>query len=176
MKVLDWVAWASFVTGLIALPFFLVNWFSYVAKRGRARWSHSTSVQYKFPIKSILFFSIPVLTVPFVGSLSRSVGCAEVMRAIHSLTNDVRVSINGKPIGNSEKILSALKSLHWVYAHHSSPSRRINIQICDQSRCLVLSLARDSGDPREYWVFYPKYYITARNEVGRVITPIFDAY
>lgn len=174
MKAFDWIAWTSLVTALIALPFLLVNWFSYIVKRARAR--RSPLVSYKFPIKSVLFFSIPVLTVLCVGFLSKSIGRVEVMRTIHSLNNDSRILINGKPAENSAKILSVLKTIHWVFPHHSSPTRRIDIQICDQSRCLDLSLARDSGDPREYWVFYPKYYITTTNEVGRVITSVFDAY
>ena len=174
MKALDWVAWVSFIMGLSALPFLVVNWFSYIVKRARAR--RSPSVPYKFPVKSVLFFSIPVLTVLCVGFLSKSIGHAEVMHAIHSLNNDARVLINGKPAENSGEILLVLKTLHWIFPHHSDPTRRIDIQIYDHSRHITLVLARDSGNPREYWVFYPKYYITTTNEIGRVVTTVFDAY
>jgi hypothetical protein len=41
---------------------------------------------------------------------------------------------------------------------------------------LLLWVCRDSDNPREYWVYYPKYLITTYNEVGRLVTPIFDGY
>jgi hypothetical protein len=60
--------------------------------------------------------------------------------------------------------------------HHSNPTKRINVEISEGSHHIVLSLARDSSDPREYWVFYPKYYITRHNEIGRIVAPVFDSY
>ena len=73
-------------------------------------------------------------------------------------------------------MLSALKTLRPLSAHHSSPTKRINVHISEGSHRIALSLARDSSDPREYWVFYPKYYITRYNEIGRIVTPVFDNY
>jgi hypothetical protein len=174
MTVFDWVASASLMTALLALPVLVVNWLSYVVKKARAR--RSASVSYKFPIKSVLLFSVPVLTGLCVGDLSIFTGRVEVMRAIDSLTNNAGVSINGKFIENPKAILSVIKTVHWVFPHHSHPTKRIDVEIFDQSRHLLLSLARDSDNPREYWVFYPKYYITRSNEIGRVVTPAFDAY
>jgi hypothetical protein len=75
-----------------------------------------------------------------------------------------------------EQISAILKTLNWLPTHHSSPTKRISVEIFDDPRHIVLSLARDSGNPREYWVFYPKYRITASNEIGRIVTPLFDGY
>jgi hypothetical protein len=180
IRAFDWLVSVCFGTGLIALPFLIVNWFYYVTRRARAR--RDPSVSYKFPIKSVLFFSVPLLTALCVGSLSKSMAQEEVLSTLRSLTRDARIFVNGNPVEDSGEILSALKTIHWVYPHHSSPSNAINrndftrIEICDHSRHIVLLLGRDSGDRREYWVFYPKYHITTGNEIGRVITPVFDAY
>ena len=52
----------------------------------------------------------------------------------------------------------------------------MNINIRYGSQQLVLRLARDSGDPKEYWVFFPKYGITSSSEIGRIKTSSFDSY
>jgi hypothetical protein len=127
------------------------------------------------PIRSVLFFTIPILVTLVVGETSKHLGHDEVMRAL-SFAGDYRVTINGKPAEHPDEVLATLKSLHWIFPHHSSPSRTIAVEISDQSHRVILWLSRDSGDPHEYWVFYPKYYITKRNEIGRIITSLFDAY
>jgi heme/copper-type cytochrome/quinol oxidase subunit 2 len=173
MRALDWIAWGCFWTALVALPFLVFNWILYIARRARAR-RRGVAIAPQFPIKSILFFALPILTVFCVAFISKSIAKDEIRRTIDSLTDDAHVLINRHPAQNSKEVISTLKTLHWIYPHHSHPTKRIDVQISDESRCLVLRLGRDSDDPREYWVFYPKHYITSGNELGRVITPIFD--
>jgi hypothetical protein len=108
-----------------------------------------------------------------VGETSKHIGHDKVMGALRSFAGNYHVAINGKSMGNPDQVLTTLKSLHWIFPHHST--RTIGVEISDQSHGLVLWLCRDSGDPREYWVFYPKYRITSHNEVGRIVTPLFDA-
>ena len=98
------------------------------------------------------------------------------MRDLESFRANYQLAVNGKAAENSDQILTTLKTLRWISPHHSSPTRKITLEISDTSHRLVLWVCRDSGDPREYWIFYPKYLITAHNEVGRIVTPIFDAY
>lgn len=105
------------------------------------------------PIKSILFFAIPILIALAASETSTGIGHDEVLRKLNSLKENCRVSINGKAAPNSQEIVSVPKTIDSLPAHHSSPTKRINIDITDHAPCLVLSLARDSGDPREYWVF-----------------------
>jgi hypothetical protein len=128
------------------------------------------------PIRSILFFSLPILVTLAVGETSKHIGHDQVMRTLESFRADYQVAVNGKAAQNPDQILAILKTLHWIFPHHSSPTRRVTLEISDPSHRLVLWACRDSSDPREYWVFYPKYLITAHNEVGRIVTPIFDAY
>jgi hypothetical protein len=52
----------------------------------------------------------------------------------------------------------------------------IDVDISYGSEHMMLRLARDSGDPKEYWVFFPKYRITSTNEVARIKTAAFDSY
>jgi hypothetical protein len=157
MRVLDFIAGAAFVTALVALPF------SFYSFR-----SHT--------IRSILAFGIPALTVLCACWTSQEIAQAKILRKLDTLSEKYQISINAKPAPDPHEVLFALKTLRWLPDHHSNPTKRINVEISDYSRHIVLSVARDSGDPREYWVFYPKYAITARNEIGRIVTPVFDDY
>jgi hypothetical protein len=83
--------------------------------------------------------------------------------------------VNQQKVKNPVEVIAALRELRDLPAHHSEPTHPIRLDIYDQSH-LALSLARDSDNPREYWVFYPRHWITRNNEVGHIITPVFDAY
>jgi hypothetical protein len=106
---------------------------------------------------------------------SKSIAQFQVQRFLESQSRGATVSINGQRVQNGDEVLTALKSLSDLPAHHSHPVKKITVEISDGTR-LVLWLGRDSDNPREYWVYYPKHLITRNNEVGRIITPLFDAY
>lgn len=128
------------------------------------------------PLKTVGLFALGVLTGLCACWTRQDIGRDEILRKLNSLKDDCRVSINGKPVPNSEEVITALKTLDWLSAHHSNPTRNIDIEITDHAPRVLLRLGRDSGDPREYWVFWPKYLITANNEIGRIRTAVFDAY
>ena len=107
---------------------------------------------------------------------SQEIAQARVLDRLDIIAGKYRISIGAETVANPEEILVALKTLKWMPAHHSNPTKRINVEISDNSGRIILSLARDSGDPREYWVFYPKYFITRYNEIGRIVSPAFDNY
>ena len=175
MKALDWIGWIAFWTALAALPFFVTNWLIYVVRKSRDRRLPAT-IAPKLPIKSILLFAVPMLSALCVGAVSKSIGRNEIIQTLDSFSNAARVLIDGKAADKPGDILSVLKKTRWIYPHHSHPTKRINVQISDESRSLLLSLGRDSDDSREYWVFYPKYWITSGNAVGRIVTPVLDGY
>ncbi len=153
---LDIVAGVGFVGAIIALPFSF-----YYFRRA--------------PIPSALLFGIPLAIFFVAVDTSEIIARDEVLSALNSLADSPNVMINGRPVANSREVLSALKALDQLPAHHSSPTKRIAVEISDHSH-LVLWLGRDSSNPREYWVFYPRHFITRSNEIGRIITPLFDAY
>ena len=120
--------------------------------------------------------AISVLVGFGAASTSQDISRTYVKSKLASVSDDSQISINGAPAQNPKEVLSALKTLDRLPAHHSNPMKKIKIEISSQGDSLVLSLVRDSGDPREYWVFYPRYLVTANNEIGRIKTPLFDAY
>lgn len=122
-------------------------------------------------------FAIPLLICFCADDGSRRYAHDRVLENLNALDENYQISINTTRASNPNEVLLALKTLHWLSPHHSSPRKRIQVEVSDGSHHhILLSLARDSGDPLEYWVFYPKYYITRHNEIGRIVTPVFDSY
>ena len=154
---LDFIGVAAFVTSLVALPFSL-----YYFRRK--------------PIRSVLLFGFPMLVAAGAFDTSQRLGQTEVLDTLNAFDREDDVFINGNSVPHANDVLLALKNLRWLPAHHSSPTKTIHVEMRKDSRHVVLSLARDSGNPQEYWVFYPRYYITGRNEIGRIVTPMFDQY
>jgi len=128
------------------------------------------------PIRSALFFSLPLLIFTGAASTSQFLTQARVLEALDLCSpENSTVLVNGRKISNSAEVLSTLRELRDIPAHHSAPSSRFSIDIRG-SKSLFLVLARDNRNPREYWVFYPKYMATRYNEIGRITTSTFDAY
>lgn len=112
----------------------------------------------------------------FASWTATSIGRADVMEKLRVASDNCDISINGEPAQIRREILGVLRTLHWSPQHHSHPGMAINIDLSCDSKHITLRLSRDSDDPREYWVFLPKYWITSTSEIGRIKTSAFDAY
>ena len=157
MRILDYIAGVAAVAALVALPF------SFYYFRSR-------------PLRGILILGIPILISFCVCDGGQRYAQDRVLETLAAFDEQSQISINGTPPPNPKDVLLALKTLRSRSPHHSSPTKRINVEISEGSHHIALSIARDSSDPREYWVFYPKYYITRYKEIGRIVTPVFDKY
>jgi hypothetical protein len=148
------------------------------------RWSNSLARRKEerpFPIKSTLAFAIPVVVGLLAGWTSESIAHSEVLQFLQSVSDNCVVSINGRAVQNRDEIISTLKGVENLQAHHSSPTRMIYVDISDQPRHLLLWVARDSSDPHEYWVFAPSPSTLAlraalKKDIGHVMTSVFDQY
>ena len=152
MSVLDAVFVIAVLTALATAPFLFMRW--------------------DLPK---FIFGIAVVVGLLVGASSTSISQFQVQRLLQDEPRDSKVVVNGTAVPNGEEVLKALRELRDVPAHHSSPGHRISVDIYGRSH-VALVLARDSSNPREYWVLYPKHFITRSNEIGRIISPLFDAY
>jgi hypothetical protein len=169
MKVLDFVALASLLIAVVLAPIMLFTWPGSRARKKSGGSSRVADV-------TMLTFMISVGVGVCACWTSKEIAHAKVTQELDSVGDNYHISINGKTAPNGQQVLLALKTLQWTPAHHSNPTKRIGIDLFYDSRHIFLWLARDSGDPREYWVYYPSYRITAMNEIGRIKTPIFDGY
>jgi hypothetical protein len=65
------------------------------------------------------------------------------------------VLINGRPIEDPEVILAALRQIHHIPSHHSSPVDPIRFTLKAGGITTAVILARDSEVPNEFWVYRP---------------------
>jgi hypothetical protein len=129
-----------------------------------------------FPVKSVGSFAGSIFIGMIAAEFSKQTAHADVLRELYALPPDSRVSVAGRPVENPQAVLQVLKTLRWAWAHHSSPSHPIFVHVAAPGHELVLNLSRDSSNPREYWVFSPRYRVTSMNEIGRIFTDSLDGY
>ncbi len=88
--------------------------------------------------------------------------------------------LNGEPVEDPSVLLRALRSMHFVPAHHSSPRAPIRIELVDHGREVArIVIARDSHRPSEIWVFRPGsnwHGTPLGQEAGRIMTAELDEY
>jgi hypothetical protein len=86
------------------------------------------------------------------------------------------VLANGRSVPSTGGVLGAIRGVHLQMAHHSHPDQEIPVMIRRDKTVLELTLARDSDDTQEYWVFWTR---EGRNpnrlEIGRIETSVFDS-
>lgn len=169
MTAVEAVVLTAGVIAVIAAPFVLIHGIPYLrgVNHGFAR---------KVGVASLAALAVSVLVGLGAASISQDVAESEVKMKLESFGDDSHVSIDAAAARNPKEVLAILKTLDRLPAHHSNPTKRIRIGISSQTDSLALSLARDSDNPREYWLFYPKYFSTAHNEIGRIQTPLLDGY
>jgi len=124
----------------------LVGWSNYHGRRPEDR---------VFPLKSTLFFAVPVLIGLLVAGISTLITRCEVAEFLTSVADRYTISIDGRLAQNRQQVLDTLRQFTNLPAHHSCPTREFHVDISDPPRHLQLSVARDSSDPHEYWVFAP---------------------
>lgn len=174
IHLLNTAVFICFAAGLVALPFFAVNMV-------RAAWSArrigNQGLQLaQFPVKSALFFIVPIILVMIFSAIIGDEARSEAITFLSALPPTYTVYINGQPSRSPEPIVAALRSVGSRMAHHSHPTHSIRVDVQTGSGVLNLVLGRDSQNRQEYWVFYPKYKVSANNEIGRIVSAAFDEY
>lgn len=175
MNVVDALFYFAAATALVALPFSIVNWFRYMKRRAANKFDKSFFAA-GFPVKSVMFFAVPVLSAIVIAQGVASSSRDEASNFLRGLSGNYRVYVNHEPVPDADKIVSALKQMSSEWGHHSHPTKRILVEISSENGSMTFELARDSALPQEYWVFYPKYRITSNYDIGTITTPVFDQY
>jgi hypothetical protein len=175
MDTLNFIFYCAAAIGLMDLPFLLVNWARYMKARSPSRISLARAPA-KFPIKSVIFFVLPLLIAPAIADFMTTSTRGEALKFIKGLSGHYTACVNGLPVADADEVVSALKGIASYWAHHTHPTKRIRVYIHSDHGDLTLELRRDSGYPQEYWVFSPSHGVTSNNEIGRITTAVFDKY
>ena len=131
-----------------------------------------------FPYKSVGFLIAAIAAMRLLSSHLKATIRENVIQYARGASGSAIVSVNGQATPNAPVILLELAKITSLPAHHSSPTTKLRVKIRDGEKSLVLDLGRDSGDSREYWVFYPGLPSTSygESEIGRLRTNTFDMY
>jgi hypothetical protein len=98
-----------------------------------------------------------------------------IRQLLNAPDDEFMVLVNGRPAPNSSAVLGALRGVHLRMAHHTYPDHAIPVVIRGKQDVLELTLSRDSGLAREYWVFWTRERGDPnRLEIGRLETLAFD--
>jgi hypothetical protein len=168
MWIVDIVSVIALAAAVLASPFLLIGWSNSLAHRKEER---------PFPLKSTIAFVVPLAISALCYGVSTFVAECQVAEFLESTSSKCIVSIDGHVALNRDEILAILRTMEDLPAHHSSPTRRIRVDVADPPRKLVLLLARDSGDSHEYWIFAPSATrFSYDRDIGHIKTALFDEY
>ena len=76
------------------------------------------------------------------------------LSGLSELTPAATVTVNGAP-RQQAPVLEALRAVHHVESHHSSPLTAIQVEVRDGAKTIKFVVAQDSERPDEYWVYRP---------------------
>lgn len=138
----------------------------------RARTHPSARPTSRKAIAGIVVF-VAVIGAEFaLAGAPRHAALVEIKSKLYS--NIDAITINGTKLEDNNALLAALRGMRDTAAHHSSPTTIYRLVLDSANGPLELCLRRDSQDPHEYWIFYPDFYSTEINSVGRVFTDALD--
>jgi hypothetical protein len=166
---LDQIFYLAQFVPIAVIPFLIFAWIRYVRSR------RPGATPRRFPAISVGLFITSILFLFAIVAAIQRRAQSEVMTFLRNI-DEPTVAINGNIVTNFEPILNALRSTASVPPHHSHPTTAIQIIVSDKIGFLALDLRRDSGEPREYWLFYPGYRATQVNPIAHIVSTAFDAY
>lgn len=126
----------------------------------------------------IIFFVLGVFGIIAFDQLNERRARDSVLSALSDVSANATVKIDGTT-RQSAQLLEALRTLHHVESHHSSPLQPRRIEIRDGSKSIDLVVAQDSERSNEYWVYRPgwNYHNDANGEfLGVIQTDIFKDF
>ncbi len=122
-----------------------------------------------------IVFVMSCISVLAIDGIVKAEARHEVLSYLDGLET-TQVSINGERATDPGGVLDMLRSMYSYWAHHTHPEGRILIDIRSNRGRLIVRLGRDSGRPDEYWVYYPRYYVSNIDEIDRIRTHLLDSY
>jgi len=174
LRVLHVISLLVVVLPVVAFVFAAVNMRRMVmsgkfSKKNKNFWEN-------IPDKSFISFMAAFLVVLLLSDMAKTGARNELKTTLEEFTSDISVRINGEIVDNPNELVSELKKVAPLNAHHSRTTKKFIFEIIGNDKNLVVELERDADNPEEYWVSYPKYRWRLYDEVGRIITNVFDDY
>ncbi len=174
LDILTTIIYPVTVAPCIVFPIILIIMAKYMKKRREAK-GNGPSMQ-SAVLNCVSCFLGAIAIVLIVCDLIKLTAEDRVKRFLDKASAEVTVTIDGEPIQNPYEVITELKKIAPLPGHRSHTTKAIAFEVVSNGETLRLCLGRDSYDNQQYWVFYPNYRYTSRNEIGRIVTNIFDDY
>lgn len=166
---------------LILVSSFLYVWVRLIAWRAARKVSEGDDAsRMKFPSAGVAVLAASIISVGYLHHSAAVNAREKVLADLEGLSGSYKLRVDGRDVPNAGTILTALSQVDDVPAHHSRPTKSIEIEVEDGAKAFRLVLGRDSERPTEYWVYYPEEDftngVTTGREVGRITTSALDGY
>lgn len=157
------------VISLIVMPFFIISFLLCLINKLRKK-----KPPIIFTTISGLLFVITIATFFVIQHFSRIQLRDYMMRYLNELDESVRVRIDLEYSENPMDVVTELKKMKTILAHHSHPVKCRIIEIFSKNGDLELELCQDSDYVNEYWILYPiDNNRIKKKEIGRIRTNFF---
>jgi hypothetical protein len=98
---------------------------------------------------------------------------------VQATAGSPRVLLNGIPVDDPSVLVTAVRELRHVPAHHSGPTAAVRLDFVTGDDTTSVNLARDSERPDEFWVYRagPNWNNDSLGqEAGRIESPSLNGY
>ena len=113
----------------------------------------------------IILVMISVLIVtPLAGTFIPSL----VRSELHEKLGGEIISVVSQRGVDKAKVLQSLKDMSSPKHNNTHSLERFMFKVKTAEEEIYLELAKDSNDNEVYWVYYPKYYYSGINDVGKI--------
>jgi hypothetical protein len=165
-KIMRFSMFFGFLIGWISLVIFLFNKYIRIKKEIN-----------RIAIFSAIFGVVLFVSGEFIANKLFNHIKNDFSNFIENYGDQTQVTINGNQIVKSNIVLENLKGLkHDVY-HHSHPSERIVwVMLKANGESWNISVCQDSECEYEFWIFIDNYYLTSKDEIGKIISRNFLDY
>jgi hypothetical protein len=121
---------------------------------------------------TLLPLTLAMFALVVVGIIAERVSEDRVREQLFdAISRATTVRFEGRTLANSDSVLAVLRTIHYVWAHHTSPADPINLELVTGSKAYSITIARDSRTLGEYWVFRSgpnRYDNPLGEEAGRI--------
>ena len=141
--------------------------------------SRFTKVQKKHIRLGITFLIITAVTFVLGFGLTgifKNAVSIELKRFIKDNESQIQIKIDNQKCNNPQPIIDELIKISSLGYHHSSPTRKLKIEILANGQSKQIVLGQDSQIKNEFWVFDTDFRTTSDNEIGKIKSNLFLQY
>ncbi len=163
MIIIDIIAILTLIVTIILAPATFVSWFKYALSNQQ----NQNLGDKQHWVVTTIFIITCILTMSLFSTI-KTHGYNEFLNTLEVLRPlEITIEINHRKVDTAHA-LADFNKIQRMRPHNSSPISKVPVRIVTQTQTYHLEIGRDSQNPNEFWIFYPKFLVTTYNEIGRI--------